>query len=349
MRLRTKLITTIGLVLLISLSIAGLANFYFAQKSMEKQIISDLESTADTMALAINFFLDGYKDKIRLIATHKNLSIEELKEINGLGNNFYEIFVLDNKGIIILSSNESHIGLDKSTNSYFTNAREETYIKPIYFSDITHRDSLVVSTPFQGGVLAARIDLGEFDSLVSNRIGFGDTEEGLLAYKNKNGDAVFFTDRLFADSGRDIISGQNLKIPITQALLNNEGVFLDYNDYRGTRVVAVTRYLEDIEIGLVVKIDYEEAFRDVENLKKVSIVVVLILFVLIGIIIYFITKSISRDIEKLTLNVDKVSKGDFNTDIEVKSSISEIKSLEDAMNRIMVTLKLAVLKQKKKE
>jgi len=109
------------------------------------------------------------------------------------------------------------------------------------------------------------------------------------------------------------------------------------------------KYLEDIEIGLVVKIDYEEAFRDVENLKKVSIVVVLILFVLIGIIIYFITKSISRDIEKLTLNVDKVSKGDFNTDIEVKSSISEIKSLEDAMNRIMVTLKLAVLKQKKKE
>ena len=44
MRLRTKLISTIGLVLLISLSIAGLANFYFAQKSMEKQIISDLES-----------------------------------------------------------------------------------------------------------------------------------------------------------------------------------------------------------------------------------------------------------------------------------------------------------------
>jgi PAS domain S-box-containing protein len=56
-----------------------------------------------------------------------------------------------------------------------------------------------------------------------------------------------------------------------------------------------------------------------------------------------ISYFIAKPIEKLTENIDKISKGKLDVDLE-QSEIKEINNLVDSLNRVMVSLKLAVYK-----
>ena len=71
---------------------------------------------------------------------------------------------------------------------------------------------------------------------------------------------------------------------------------------------------------------------------------------MLGIVVgYFTTRMISKPLSKLSSAVDEVSKGNF--DVEVSGHITkvdEITTLVDSLNRIMITMKLAVDETKSK-
>ena len=92
--------------------------------------------------------------------------------------------------------------------------------------------------------------------------------------------------------------------------------------------------------------DKESVFATNNNLftTQTEILLIGILVLIIG--LYFISKSISKPLVELNEKVNKISKG--NLDIELpKSNIDEIQSLTDSLNRILASMKLAVLRQKK--
>ena len=94
------------------------------------------------------------------------------------------------------------------------------------------------------------------------------------------------------------ISKDQINTPIIQSLLKNEKTFTDTLDYRGIPVLAVTRYLESIDWGLVAKIDKLEAFTPLENLKYVTIISGILVGILVIIASLIIGKSISNPIQK---------------------------------------------------
>jgi len=57
----------------------------------------------------------------------------------------------------------------------------------------------------------------------------------------------------------------------------------------------------------------------------------------------FIAYFISHPLEKLTKNIDDISKGNLDVQLE-KSEIFEINNLTDSLNRVMTSLKLAIHK-----
>ncbi len=59
----------------------------------------------------------------------------------------------------------------------------------------------------------------------------------------------------------------------------------------------------------------------------------------------FISKRITKPLEKLTKTVDEVSKGNFNAEIGETGSIKEINVLAASLSRVMKTMKLAVLEK----
>ncbi|MBT4165993.1 PAS domain-containing protein [archaeon] len=343
MKLATILIMSFILMGLIG-SLSGTYYFYSQSEALlEERIIEGLQSTAAALENFIDKFLEEQEDKIRIAATHGDLTNEELKEIRDLQEEFYEVFVLDSKGIIIVSSEESQIGKDKSNDAYFINARDKIYIKPAYLSESTKKQSISVSTPFHEGVLVARIELEAFEEIISDKTGLGETGESLLGYNDEHGQPVFFTELRFEEEEEEE-DGKHIVLPIEEALAGKEEVFLDSHDYRHVNVIAVTRYIEAIDVGMVVKFDDAEAFgvaRD--QLMKTSIYIIIAILISFSIVGFFIARFVSKPIAKLTSDVDEVTKGKLDIQLS-KSGIYEVQKLTNSLNRILASLKLAILK-----
>jgi CHASE3 domain sensor protein len=63
----------------------------------------------------------------------------------------------------------------------------------------------------------------------------------------------------------------------------------------------------------------------------------------------FVSSRITKPLSQLSKTVDEINKGNFNAEIEKTSSIKEINELADSLDRIMKTMKVAVLKMRQKK
>jgi PAS domain S-box-containing protein len=279
--------------------------------------------------------LSHIRGSFKVLSSRKTISNEDLIEIVELGEDFAEVFVLNSHGKITYSSDVSKIGLSRLSDLYFLNAAKGLYIKPLYRSETIGDASFTISTLYNGGVLVARMKLNHIQDIFSNKEGLGETGESLLAYRDENGDAVFFTDRRFKTEveSRDIIPKEDVNIPMTQALLGNEKEFSSYVDYRGVSVFAVTKYVEGIDVGLVVKIDKEEILTSVSkntNLIWRSTFQVIFAIIITGIIFYFLlTYSLRREIERKTSALKKASEGLGLKVVQLQSSDKRLRASEE--------------------
>ena len=316
-KLEKSIIILLLTVALLLISGMFVFNAYNITKNLKKTAIENyfdtLNATASTMQLNFEQHIAHLKNSFKILSSINAFSNEDLTKIVELSDDFLEIFIIDANGNITHSSDSSHIGLSRLNDPYFKNVGKDLYIKPLYFSKTAGEAIFTISGPYNNGVLVSTMSLDQIHEMVSKRVGLGKSGESLLAYRNKNGDAVFFTDRRFEAeaTSRDIIPKEDVNIPITQALLGNEKEFSDYVDYRGGPVFAVTKYISEIDAGLVVKIDQEEAFKSVsDNIYQIwySAAIIIFSIIIIGVIFYFLlTYSLSREIKNKTQQLESAS------------------------------------------
>jgi len=79
-----------------------------------------------------------------------------------------------------------------------------------------------------------------------------------------------------------------------------------------------------------------------QGLEIVTLFLGLILFITL-IVAFVISYFISRPLVKLTKNIDEISKGNLEVELE-KSEIYEINNLTNSLDRVMASLKLAINK-----
>jgi PAS domain S-box-containing protein len=101
-----------------------------------------------------------------------------------------------------------------------------------------------------------------------------------------------------------------------------------------TLLVIVCLAITSIPIGIIGGM---QGFQS-EGLLLISLIFMVTFFVSIT-----ISYLITRPIERLTSNIDEISKGKLDVNLE-SSEISEINNLTDSLNRVMTSLKLAINK-----
>jgi methyl-accepting chemotaxis protein len=126
--------------------------------------------------------------------------------------------------------------------------------------------------------------------------------------------------------------------PIIHALNNEEILMQDAIDYRGQAVIAATRYIAVADWGLIVKIDAEEAFAPITDLKRMTVLLTIIMLAIVSFIGYIIAKSIATPIEQLTRAAEQIARGNFNVHVEGVESKDEIGLLARAFNEMIVKL-----------
>ncbi len=149
--------------------------------------------------------------------------------------------------------------------------------------------------------------------MVRDRSGLGETGEWLVAVRDDNGDALFAVPLKYDHSAAfmRVVPKEREDVPITQALLGNERVMGYAPDYLEVPVMASTRYIPELDWGLVAKVSEAEVNRLVsrnDTLIYLAELVIIVVSILVGV---GLSMFVSGPIEKLQAHTSKVAKGDL--------------------------------------
>lgn len=147
--------------------------------------------------------------------------------------------------------------------------------------------------------------------LVKDRTGLGETGEWLFAVRHDSGDALFAVPLKYDHKAafKRRVAQVRTDVPIVQALLGNELVMSHAPDYLEQPVMASTRYLPELDWGLVAKVNEAEINSLVsqnENLILAANFAVILLAIVAGIVLSF---SVAKPLEKLKDHTAKVADG----------------------------------------
>ncbi|HZY44637.1 MAG TPA: PAS domain S-box protein, partial [Anaerolineae bacterium] len=230
----------------------------------------------------------------------------------GPGQPFLEVFIMEPAHAqILISTQPNEEGKFREDLPYFTEGRRAPYIQSIYYSFALQGAAMTAAAPLRAangellGVLAARLNLEEMNAVINRRNGLHATDDFFLVT----------TANLFATQPRFISDPAVLQRgvyteQVNRCLAGNSGV-LAGEDYRGEPALVVYRWLDDLQLCLITKLDQSEAFAPVRDLTITLIIVAVLVLGAASALSFSISRTLTRPLIVLHTNAVKLGAGDL--------------------------------------
>ncbi|MBF0123173.1 MAG: HAMP domain-containing protein, partial [Candidatus Omnitrophica bacterium] len=284
-------------------------------------------------------------------------SLSLLKELIAYNKDFLssnlnatEYFIVDMSGIIIASTDEKHIGIDRTSDPYFIHGQKSVYLKDVYKSDITGRLGFVIAGPMysvsskeQIGIFCIRYNIDGLNRITSDYTGMGKTGEVHIV--NKDG-------YLITQSRNDSDSVLKQKIdsePIKVFQSQRRNMVGNYLDHRGQWVMGASngddllKKYPDLSWLVVAEINEAEAFAPIQKLGFTIILLGFIIIIVVVGLAYRIAHGIARPIQELSDVASAVGQGDLTRQVNIQSN-DEIGRLAMNFNVMVKNLREIILK-----
>ncbi len=236
------------------------------------------------------------------------------------------LFVTDYCGRIIASNRLSEIGSRPDFEEIATAIRtREIVVKDIFLS-VKGRPHMLFIVPIldrgrfgrtAGEVIGAAVLEIDVTSAVYPMIGrwpnMGASGETLLV-RREGPDVLFLSELRFMKNAalkHRIPLSSKLARPAINAVDGDEGI-LRTIDYRGVDVLSAYRHIPVMDWGFVAKIDQREAFASINRLKRQLTLFVLISFLVVVVLAFWFSRTITAPILYLERLTRKVAAGDFS-------------------------------------
>jgi len=371
MSIRTKLTIMFLAIALIPLLFVSDLTYTNYKKSLEANRLSQLQDLTIFRADTIETYFAGLKSHIEVaqgfynikktfplltrlvnnpnnpefLAAKKMLD-EQLQQMQSVSD-LSDIMLVNPEGKVVYANKPVHYSKDMSNGNdaeqkAFSQGKDRIYFSDVYFDKAEdNRFEILLTAPafdFNGafiGVIAFEVDMTPVYKLIQDTTGLGDTGEVLVG--KKIGNQVEFLNPLRYEPNtvmKRINIGEKIGGPIQDAVQGKTGVG-QLIDYRGKKVISAWRYIPSLDWGLVAKIDTEEAFADVTNLRNLSMIILIIIFVLSGIMAFSIAKSISEPIKRLSESAQIIGSGnlDYKIGTNLKDEIGQLSRAFDKMTQ----------------
>jgi PAS domain S-box-containing protein len=258
---------------------------------------------------------------------------------------FFDIMLTNSEGKVVYSSNPEHFSkeflkfLPDPQQKAFNEGKNKIYFSDIFFTK-ADRPRMLATEPaldFDGnfiGVIAADVNLSTIYTMIQDVTGLGETGETLIG--KKIGDQAVFLNPLRHDPRaalkKRITIGEPTGCGLQRAVKRQKGVG-QFFDYRGKKVVGAWQYIPSLDWGVVAKIDTEEAFVDIENLKKLVLMLLVITSVSAGIMAFSIARSVAEPIKKLSKAAQIIGSGnlDYKVATNTKDELGQLSTVFDKM------------------
>jgi HAMP domain-containing protein len=258
---------------------------------------------------------------------------------------FEELLVIDTEGRVVASTFREHERRDASGLQYFHRGRAATYVEPVFVSPLTHRLTMVISTPVRDsdsrdiGVLAARLDLERLYKLVSDRVGMGETGETVVT-RREGEDFVFMAPTRYDKAAVDRrIDGESLfATTLVREAHEPDPGSGEGTDYREQAVLAGWAPVPSLGWGVIAKIDREEVTAQLRAVQLQTVLLtVMVVAAAVGVAM-LMARTMVRPLRSLQDAAERISRGDFNVDIDVRTN-DEVEDLADSFERMVAAIK----------
>lgn len=348
---------------LIPLSILSYIQFTTAEKEISDQIFSRLSTASLLVESQVNSEIEKHFLLVDLF-TSRVLLRTSLEEYNQDGNEqskeniqniINQAFVSNPQIDSILIFNDKELVAFVGEHDF---EEENIDFKSLIENQEFKKIDFVLKDAFEGHYLHLRL-VGNLQNennkqigivvldfnpgkifLGTQELGLGNTGEYVIGKKSQDGDSIIITSIGSANNSEfNTISKDRLDIPMTQALLKNEGIYVNLVDYDEKPVFAITDYLDSYDLGLVVKIDKNDALSSIEQFRFFTFVFSMstIILAIISAIVY--SKSISRPITKIRAATKQIVSGKFSEKLSVKGS-DELQQLSEDINNMAHELEI---------
>ena len=336
--------------------------YLIAKGSLQESIYNNLTTMVVSRSNNIETYLEMLETSVGQLS--KSITLEDFLKINGKENpqqeeafermtkrlkrtkevnpEIAEFLLLDVTGKVVASSNESSVGLDKSTDSIFLGGQKETYIKDAYYLEGDKKPLMAVSAPLLDsqtgellGVLAARVRLNDLNSIVTEKTGMGDTGEIFIV--NKYGYMVT-PSRLKEETVlRQKVDTEDVRIACLhkgrEHPLSADKRIDVFPDYRGVQVLGAHEYIPRMQWAVLAEIDAKEAFAPLAKLRLIFLIILFIVPIAAWLLGIFLAQLITGPLHKLHKGSEIIGCGnlDYKIGTDAKDEIGQLSRAFDTM------------------
>jgi PAS domain S-box-containing protein len=368
MKIANKISLSFLAVGLILTSIAASFFYLIAKDALQKSIYKNLDTAVASRTDHIGTYLEMLEASVGQLS--KSVVLENLLKVNGKEDSGWrdafevamkrlvrtkeinpaiaEFLLMDKTGKAVASSNESNVGLDKSTDSIFLGGQKETYIKDAYYSEVAKEPLMAVSTPFLDsqtgellGVLAARVTLDKLNSIVVEKTGMGDTGEIYIV--NKYGfmvTPVRFKKDVVLKQRVDTENVRKTRLHKGREHILSKKKRIDvFPDYRGVQVLGAHEYIPQMQWTVLAEIDAKEALAPLAKLRLIFFLTLLIVPITAWLLGISLAKLITGSLHKLHKGTEVIGSGnlDYKIGTNAKDEVGQLSRAFDAMTANLKT------------
>ncbi|MCP4138871.1 MAG: diguanylate cyclase [Chloroflexi bacterium] len=356
---QTLLIALLLLTLtpLISISVVTISRQY---ENSQRQIINQLTSVATIKEDQLLNWFNSLAPDLGLVAENSSVrnSISELmgsqhNEIVAAAwgsvildtlkvalvheNKFDEIFIIDERGVVIISTNTERDAHNFSAQPFFKEALDAPFVQAPVYSLLYDEMVVFAAVPLLDednhfyGVLAGVAKLDTINEIMLERAGLGKTGETYLV----NSSHVILTEVRDTQSLGTAIYTQG----VDEALSKNNGSGA-YQNYQNP-VLGVYRWVPGLEVALLAEQDQTESFATTLQSIKATLGATGITMAITIFLIILGTNWVVKPLTDLTAIAVQATDGDLTQNISINRS-DEIGTLADAFNKMIVQLRKSI-------
>ena len=359
--IRTRLWVAFISIATIPLMIAAGVSTSINTSATEESAIDLLTNVASLKQAAVNEWLIDLKEDLHSAAPLEivdNSASESQEGVIGPGdstqiltsllpryqrlidtNQFKEILILNQSGLVIASTNPDHELLELRNEPFFINGLVNEYTNPITSRSIFGSNTLTVSEPISNlngrklGVLAGIVNLDKLSEIMLDSGEIGSTGETYLVSSDLN--------MLTNSRSADFVAGNNIveSNGALNAILGKKSGSGIYENYQSIEVIGAYRWLPDLGVALLAEQSRSEIFAPSIRTIVVNFAISLALIAGASILGLLIANSIGKPLTELTGTAQQIAEGDINLEAPVGWRDDEISGLAQSFNRMTKRLR----------
>jgi methyl-accepting chemotaxis protein len=177
------------------------------------------------------------------------------------------------------------------------------------------------------GALIFQMPIGEINKIMQQTAGLGESGESYIVGK----DFLMRSDSRFSEEST--ILKTKVETGTTKAGLNGETGLAEVADYRGIMVLSAHAPMDILGVNWAVmtEIDSSEAFAGVASIQKLSLIIGAGVLLVIGIIGFFLARTIATPMVNLTNAMTVLAGGDNTVDVPFQDRSDELGNMGSAV------------------